>query len=65
MYGCDTGCCRHTIQLGKESRFSFSHKYDNTKSDVEWAKEMIIQSFGKAHCADIDWDTAEIELSDD
>lgn len=76
-YGCDTGCCGHTLHLvpdsvvkmgGEEgfdswdyeelsfsSRFEFDHPW-RSGEELEWAKEMVEQTFGKEHVKDLDWD---------
>lgn len=55
-YGCETGCCGHYVELdGKEviGSFAFDHPYG--QDPVEFAKEMVEETFGKDHCHDLDW----------
>jgi len=40
-YGCDTGCCGHTVESDdeKQSRFSFSHPYGD--DHYEFARDLL------------------------
>jgi hypothetical protein len=62
-YGCDTGCCGHVVEFADESRhqFSFDHPYD--QDDRDFVKELVTDTFGAEHVADIDWD--EVLVSND
>ena len=53
-YGCDTGCCGHTIEMGDEQHFQFDHPYG--QDDLTWAKELVREVYGNEHVADLDWD---------
>ncbi len=59
-YGCDTGCCGHVVQIttdeGKfeKSKFEFTHPYG--KDRREFVKNLVTETFGAEHVADIDWD---------
>jgi hypothetical protein len=63
-YGCDTGCCGHTVELQDddgnhvESRFDFSHDYDDKPR--EFAEDLIREEFGEEHIKDLDWDNCFI-----
>ena len=53
-YGCETGCCGHRIEMAGRHKFVFSHPY---KEDfLEWAKQLVMEQFGEAHVADLDWE---------
>lgn len=58
-YGCDTGCCGHTVELedGQE-RFMFDHPYHTTETDLEFAKRLVREAFGEEHVADLDWESS-------
>ena len=62
LYGCDTGCCGHTVKLedGRE-KFDFSHPYRDDPR--EFAERLVREMFGAEHVADLDWDNCVI--SDD
>lgn len=66
-YGCDTGCCGHTVELTEDDgtekeEFTFSHPpYVPNKEDPldvikAWARTLIEETFGKEHVEDLDWD---------
>jgi len=64
MYGCDTGCCGHIVEIkdGEDtikSDFNFSHPYD--RDPREYAKKLVKESFGEDHVADFDWENCQIE----
>lgn len=60
-YGCDTGCCGHTVVMGNESHFEFNHPY---RTDFrQFAEAMVRKHFGAEHVADLDWKNCVI--SDD
>lgn len=67
-YGCETGCCGHTVEIGNESRFDFSHPYSaygltgeaREKELREFAEELVRDAFGEEHVADLAWDECEI-----
>lgn len=66
MYGCDTGCCGHIVEVVSddkskcESRFSFNHPYSfrgyGEEGYQQWAEQLIIDEFGTDHGLDLDWD---------
>lgn len=64
-YGCDTGCCGHTVEIDGVERFEFSHPNQLGFDPVAFAKEVAEEAFGAAHCADLDWEHAEIDISYD
>lgn len=66
-YGCETGCCGHTIELDGKSEFAFAHPtgYSYPEDPIEFAKRLLVQEFGAEHLADVDWDNARIEVSND
>lgn len=64
-YGCDTGCCGHTVQFGDDQEFEFEHpgivKFTPAfhiipETDEEFVKRLVTQKYGEEHCADIDWE---------
>jgi hypothetical protein len=69
FYGCDTGCCGHVVQVGDEEHFQFAHPwddvYDLSGPDREermrkWAEELVRDTFGPEHVADLDWENCVI-----
>lgn len=63
-YGCETGCCGHVVELEDGRRkFEFSHPYGDDHK--EYAKNLIAQTFGKEHIADLDWNNCEIFEDED
>lgn len=70
-YGCDTGCCGHSIEVYDSSEpsdmayrdFTFNHKEDY-ESKEEFAKkaiEKILRQYQPECLETIDWDTLEYE----
>jgi hypothetical protein len=57
-YGCDTGCCGHTVDMGALSEFNFTHPYG--EDPREFAERMVRETFGEEHVADLDWANCEI-----
>lgn len=58
-YGCDTGCCGHTVELDNgKSDFQFEHPYD--KDPLKFAKDLVRRTYGKEHVADLAWDDCNI-----
>lgn len=62
-YGCDTGCCGHTVELREEDgtydcTFEFAHPY-GTDSRT-WAEAMVRAEYGEEHVKDLDWDNCVI-----
>jgi hypothetical protein len=65
LYGCDTGCCGHIVELDPDglgkTRFHFDHPYHETPEELkQWIKDLVTESFGEEHVADIDWDNCMI-----
>lgn len=65
-YGCDTGCCGHTIELDSGDphqpdryAFTFSHPGDG-EPYREFAEELLAAEFGSEHVADLDWENCLI-----
>ena len=73
MYGCETGCCGHTVEVeGKGEKFEFTHLYEVKATDEDrkkWARdlaEQVIQLNWPECLESIDWETMDIsEISDD
>lgn len=77
FYGCETGCCGHVVEIqdgrygSKDTRdsFDFTHCYEKgQKEQREWARELAeaqIKYRWPECLPHIDWDTLEIEVSDD
>ena len=67
-YGCETGCCGHTIEIDDEhSQFEFVHKYDDTATK-EWATELAKDVVRERwpECYDsIDWDSLDCSEAGD
>lgn len=71
-YGCDTGCCGHTVELINDdgsiidSEFQFGHPYSaKTEADqrawaIALAKDIIQDNLGDDHTVDLDWDNCII-----
>jgi hypothetical protein len=59
-YGCDTGCCGHRIEddFNEDSTFKFEHPHG--QDHLEYAKEFLIQEYGREHLKDLDWDNCII-----
>lgn len=63
-YGCDTGCCGHTVRLTRDDgtekeKFEFDHP--GVREDPRaYAEEMVRDAFGDEHVADLDWDNCVI-----
>lgn len=54
-YGCETGCCGHTIKTDAKERFVFDHP-DEGDDLRAWAEEQIRKEFGDEHVKDLDWE---------
>lgn len=63
-YGCDSGCCGHTVELQDDERFEFTHPpYIPPSASVEvrdrvyreFAEDLVREVFGEEHVADLDW----------
>jgi hypothetical protein len=68
-YGCETGCCGHTVHLDRQAQpgqpyqevmtpspdapFEFAHPYG--QDPLAFAKELVAKTFGPQHVADLDW----------
>ena len=61
-YGCETGCCGHTVELDGQEKFLFDHPGRN-EDPLTYAKELVEATFGAEHVADLDW--AGCIISDD
>lgn len=63
-YGCESGCCGHVVELDGEMHFEFTHPFDIDLSDRDavkrWACELIADTLGSEHVADLDWDNCVI-----
>lgn len=62
-YGCETGCCGHTIDLnGARIGWSFCHPDESLTEDQarEWARKILEEELGKDHCYDLDWDNCKV-----
>jgi len=60
-YGCETGCCGHTIELedGRKD-FAFEHPWEGKEDLRSFAEELVREAFGEEHVADLDWDECHI-----
>lgn len=54
FYGCETGCCGHTVEVDGEEKFLFEHPYG--QDHLEWAKKLVADEYGADHVADLDWE---------
>lgn len=60
-YGCDSGCCGHTVETDPDDgtgNFQFVHPYGD--DHLEFAQDMVRDHFGEDHVADLDWDNCII-----
>lgn len=64
MYGCETGCCGHTVEVDGKEHFHFDHPVSG-QDPIEYAKKLVEGTLGAGHCADLDWEHAEITISND
>jgi hypothetical protein len=56
MYGCDTGCCGHIVQIGgQEGSFQFKHPRHG-ESVEEFVKRFVTEHCGEEHVKDIDFE---------
>lgn len=78
-YGCETGCCGHTVVMAEEGQtfddadytdrngirnFRFEHPFDSD-SKLEWAKRLVAEVYGEDHVADLDWENSVVLDYDD
>ena len=56
MYGCDSGCCGHVVEVDGEQvgEFHFEHPLDRD-SVRAFAERLVCEEFGEEHVADLDW----------
>jgi hypothetical protein len=60
-YGCDTGCCGHSIEVEGSGRDRFVFEHPDSGEDMrEFAEGLVRSEFGEAHVADLDWDSCFI-----
>lgn len=67
-YGCDTGCCGHVIRVemgeSETEDFRFDHPYHADPNDEdalkEWARELVEETLGAGHAADLDWENCQV-----
>lgn len=66
-YGCESGCCGHVIhdvEAGDQDMvlphkpFMFDHPWG--KDHREWAEQIIADTYGAEHVADLDWDNSVV-----
>ena len=65
MYGCETGCCGHWVDLGDRKKLMFGHygHYDGqepAETSREYAERIIREMYGDEHVADLDWEHSKI-----
>lgn len=60
-YGCDTGCCGHTIKCDSVDKFEFRHphKYHPYKEDHKKFAEQLVKDCG-LNPDDLDWENCVI-----
>ena len=64
MYGCETGCCGHIVELQDDagavqsSRFAFAHPWDT--DPIAFAKALVEEEFGAEHVRDLRWDLCAV-----
>jgi hypothetical protein len=65
-YGCETGCCGHSILLPDgeeiEDSFRFEHPYDATTDEERkaWAEQFLRAELGEKHVKDLLWEESEV-----
>jgi len=69
-YGCDTGCCGHTVELKNDDgttkeHFEFGGPSYNfatkeAQSAIDFAKELVRDHFGEEHVKDLDWEHCNV-----
>lgn len=63
-FGCETGCCGHRVTLTRDDgtedeKFEFAHP--GVGEDYRaYAEELVRDTFGEEHVADLDWDNCVI-----
>ena len=63
-FGCDTGCCGHTVEVyhnggtTRQHKFFFDHPYDDDPR--AFAEQLVREEFGDEHVADLDWNESWI-----
>ncbi len=63
LYGCETGCCGHTVEMNDRTRseFEFTHPYSNDPEDMKkFAEDLVRSKFGEEHVKDLDWENCQI-----
>jgi len=63
LYGCDTGCCGHRIEIDGErtGRFVFGHPYSDNEADRKrFAEQLVREEFGEEHVKDLDWENCMV-----
>jgi hypothetical protein len=69
MYGCETGCCGHAIEIdGEELAGSFDFEHPRPgwgasqikETDLEFAKRFIKARCGDDHVKDLDWENSVV-----
>lgn len=61
-YGCDTGCCGHTIVVDDDfdnGEFIFDHPWRNDNFRT-WAEDLVGRELGWEHVSDLDWENCVI-----
>jgi 7-cyano-7-deazaguanine synthase in queuosine biosynthesis len=66
-YGCESGCCGHVVKLSDNDEnvseeFAFEHA--DKDDDIEFAKNLVEQTYGKDHVLDLDWESSIIRAND-
>lgn len=65
-YGCETGCCGHSVEVDEEEirgAFIFGHPGQSEKDKRKFAREMIEEALKEQYpecLASIDWDTVDL-----
>ena len=58
LYGCETGCCGHYVEMGDQRKYEFEHPYgDDPRA---FAERLVRDAFGEEHVKDLDWENCEI-----
>lgn len=58
LYGCESGCCGHTVEIEGTSQFEFSHP--NGQHPIKFAKDLVRKIFGEDHVKDLDWENCVV-----
>ena len=60
LYGCETQCCGHYLELNDDmSNMHFDHP-DEGESIEDFVKRLVTTEYGEEHVVDIDWENCRV-----